>query len=165
MQGMSGKVLNLPNPKPGHTAGGFGQGGARRRGGAGRDGTPAGRIAQETTDPLAPKASNIHFLDGSSDARTNEILLIFRVQNTEIPRAGRGGADIPRAGRGGAAHGKAAGRSRAGQSRTPTGRFAQGATVPSAFHGFQGIEDKLSRSIPQEHEQKKSQFKPNGGAR
>ena len=51
-----------------------------------------------------------------------------RIQNPDIPRAGRGGA----------AHGRAAGRSGAGQGGTPTGRFAQEAIDPFAF---QGIED------------------------
>ena len=46
---------DLSSPKPGHTTGGSGRGGAQRggRGGAGRAGTPAGQIAQETTVPLA----------------------------------------------------------------------------------------------------------------
>ena len=48
--------------------------------------------------------------------------------------------DIPLAGRGRAAHGRAAGRSGAGQVGTPTGRFAQEIAVPLVFQGFQGIE-------------------------
>ena len=50
-----GKGPNLSSPKPGHTTGGSGRGGARagRLGGAGQDRTPTHRSAQDTTDPLA----------------------------------------------------------------------------------------------------------------
>ena len=48
------KVWNLSNPKPEHTTGGrieAAHGGAAGRGGAGQNGTPTDRLAQETSDP------------------------------------------------------------------------------------------------------------------
>ena len=68
---------NLSSPKPGHTTGGSGRGGARRGGGAGR-----GRAAQDadgTARPgdncpvQPPKASYKHVLSVCSEERTSEI--------------------------------------------------------------------------------------------
>ena len=58
-----------------------------------------------------------------------------RIQNTNIPRAGRGGA----------ANGEAARRGGAGQDGTPTGRFAQEKTV--LFVAFQGIVDNCPERL------------------
>ena len=52
----------------------------------------------------------------------NYLLVIRRIQNSDIPRAGLRGA----------AHGEAAGRSGAGQDRMPTSRFSQDTTTPFA---------------------------------
>ena len=51
-----------------------GWGWAAHCGAVGQDGTPTGRLAQETPIPLAPRASKTTVLDVYSDARTNEIL-------------------------------------------------------------------------------------------
>ena len=85
-------------------------------GGAGRDRTAAGRCAQEPTVHLPPKAPKTTALDILSEARTNETICkpTCRVQNPDIPRAGRVGA----------AQGGAAGRGWVGQDWTPTDRFA-----------------------------------------
>ena len=75
---------------------------------AGQDGVPTGRFAQETTIPFAPKpseASRTSVLNDPSEARTIEILCetTCRIQNPDIPRAGRVEA-----------HGRTAGRGRSG---------------------------------------------------
>ena len=68
-------------------------------------------------------AHNILITHVRAQAWTHErILRTCRIQNLDIPRAGRGGA----------AHGGAAVRSGAGQDGTQTGRFAQETTFPLA---------------------------------
>ena len=65
----------LSSPKPGHTTGESGRGSARqggRRGGAGQDGKPTGRFAQETTVPLASQRNVDNcpeFLSGNKNKR------------------------------------------------------------------------------------------------
>ena len=68
--------MHLSNPKPGHTTGGSGRGGARRGGGAGpgrtrrrQNGSPRRQLS------LVPsKASKTRVLNISPEARTSEIL-------------------------------------------------------------------------------------------
>ena len=72
---------DLSSPKPGHTTGGSGRGGARRgsgagRGGAGQHESPTDRSAQEITVPVAfpgKRAKYTTVLNASSEARTKEI--------------------------------------------------------------------------------------------
>ena len=83
MQGMSvtnciksanvDRIRYLPNPKPGHTTGRSGRGGAWRRGGAGRSwiGRDAvGRSGQETILLLALQRVENNALNDSAEART-----------------------------------------------------------------------------------------------
>ena len=105
---------HLSNPKPRHTMGRSGRGGARRdveakRGRAGRDAD--GSVNPEDNHPSSTSGHRKTIvLNVSSESRTNEILCTCRTQNPDIPRVGRDGA----------AHGGAARRGGARQDWVPT---------------------------------------------
>ena len=141
---------------------------AARQGGAGQNGTPTDRFAQETTVHPALQGIEDNCPERFSEARTKEILC--KPMGEQSPRLTRRLSPGPRAlspwlltsvptliclcktfsckacpgntdlpnERFEAVHSKAAGRGGTGQDRTPTGRFAQDTTVPLAP---QGIED------------------------
>ena len=67
--------FHLSSPKPGHTTGGSGRGGARRGYGAGQDRTGRRQDVSPRRQPSfePSKASNTHVLNDSPEARTSEI--------------------------------------------------------------------------------------------
>ena len=92
---MTCRVQNPDIPRSGR--------GAQHRSGAGQDGTPTEQFAQETSAPRTSQGIKDTLPERFPRTANNHLNLICRVQNPNIPRAGRVGA-----------HGEAAGRGRAG---------------------------------------------------
>ena len=86
----------------------------------GQDRTPTDRFAQDTNIPLTPQS-----IEENSPQRLLGSTSTYRIQNQDIPRAGRVGA----------ARNGASGRDWAGQHRMPKNRFAQERTGPLTLQG------------------------------